>query len=31
MCDNIISNKAAGIYDGAYKTVRIAAALKARG
>ncbi|MBQ3791551.1 MAG: hypothetical protein II797_00445 [Clostridia bacterium] len=30
MCDNIVSNKRAGLYDGAYKVVKAAFALKKR-
>jgi hypothetical protein len=28
MCDNIVKNKEAGIYDGAYKVVELAFSMK---
>ena len=28
MCDNIVKNKEAGIYDGAYKVVELAFGMK---
>ncbi len=30
MCENIIKNKAAGVYDGAYKVVELAMAGKGK-
>jgi hypothetical protein len=30
MCDNIVANKAQGLYDGAYRVVEIAMGLKSK-